>query len=365
MSTDKISLDAAEFDKLFKEEQASLRGNKKPVEDVVEPAPAETDTASTDTDTASEATGEATAAAEGETATTTAGEGTEAATDDSTQAGNAATQNWLDSLDPVIRANVEQLIRDNQAKEHQIRSNNGRLAAEQRKAREAEQRLAALSNKTPASTTQHQQTPAQKAEEDERLKQLKEVDPTLYEILKEEREERLRLQQELMASKTAFEDSRKSQEEHHFNIEMSRLESLVPNYREIWESDAYRQYMDELAPRAIQRAASTPTAEGAAQAIYAYGKWAEEQNRLAGFTSTTTTASTTQTAVDPAAIAQAQKTQAERNRKVQAQPVASNTTARPSAVPGDALAEVLSDPKKHAQFFEQEFEKERKRIGLK
>lgn len=369
MSTDKISLDPADFDKLFEAEQAALKGDKKPLRE----AHKEIDAKFGDTpqpEAAEEALPDATGEAQGETQEaggTQVAEGAQGATEGGTGASatNGATDDWLASLDPAIKANVEKLLQEKQAAEQArdqyIKSNEGRVAAEQRKARQLEQQLQQERQRQQQVTqvaAKPKLTATEQATENEFIKMMKEGDPELGKYLESVEQRNAELAQRLEQFNQQFEQQKKESEDRHLLSQVDIVRSQVTNVDEIWGSKEYNDYIEKVAPRAIWEAAQSPTAEGALAAIRAYGEWASWMNEQAQ----QTTAGAAPPA-NPAAQEQAQKTLAERNRKVAAQPVASNTTARPSAAAGDPLLEVMSDPKKHERFFEQQFNEELKKLG--
>lgn len=354
MEDPKDRITADDFDRLFEAEEKALSGDKKDLRDVTKeiegkftnPVAQEAPAAVVETPKEPEA-----PVAGGEAETNT-----------------EATNTWLESLDPAIRANVEKLMQEKaaaeQAKEQYIKSNDGRIAAEQRKARQLEAELQKA--RAAQAAVAAPKTPAIEAEDDddkELFEALKESDPALYKILKRDRDAREAAVAKLHALESTFEVQQKTLEERQINTEMDRLGSIVSNYQEIWDSDAYQWYMDNEAPRSVQRAAATPTAEGAAQAIFAYGQWMQARQEAAQPSQPTTTTPPTNVP-NPAAVEQAQRVQQERERKISAQPVASTTTARPSASPTDSFADIASDPKKLQEFHNQVFEQELKRLGV-
>lgn len=362
----KTSLDASEFDRIYEAEQAALKGNKAPLREAHKEIDAKFGDAPRPEDDTSDATGDAQAATDTTTEGAVAPEGEIAAEGvvDASSDGTTQTEDWLASLDPNIKANVEKLLQEKQAAEQArdqyIKSNEGRIAAEQRKARQLEQQLQQERQRKAVEPPKAPLTAAEQATENEFIKMMKEGDPELGKYLESIEQRNTQLAQRLEQFNQQFEQQRKESEDRHLLSQVDIVRSQVTNVDEIWESKEYNEYINKVAPRAIWEAAQSPTAEGALAAIRAYGEWAHWMNEQA---QQTTVGASTPT--DPAAQAQAQKTLAERNRKVQAQPVASNTTARPSAVPTDNLLEIISDPKKHAQFVEREYQAELKKMGIK
>lgn len=273
-----------------------------------------------------------------------------------------ATDDWLNSItDPAIKANVEKLLQEQQKFEQYRKSNEGRLAAEQRNARLAREEVQRLQRQQQVQPKQ--ETPAKPAdvvkkqqEDAELLKMLEEADPAMAKIIQRRLDEAQEIQKRLDALDSRFEQATQTQQQRQVETELQRLEAQVPNYQEIWDSDAYRHFIEEVAPPPIIRAHNSPTAESAAQAIFAYGKWIEAQmNQQSGATKT-------DAVTNPAASAQAQKIQEDRARRASTTPVAPSGTSRPSALPADPLADILADPKKAEKMFEEQYNAHLKKV---
>lgn len=76
----------------------------------------------------------------------------------------------------------------------------------------------------------------------------------------------------------------------------------------------------------------------------------------------TTSTSAVATTSNPAAVAQAQKIQQERDRKSSAAPVTSSVVTRPSAIPSDPMETVMNDPNKLDKWIAEQTERERKKL---
>lgn len=369
-----------EFDKLFESAQKREREGKgareyreavKEIDNRFAPNEAEdttqtADTGSTD-DTAQETSVEAGTAVEGEQHqqdTSTTG----ATTTEGTGAKDEANA-WLDSLDPSIRQHVDRLLEEKAKAENEkqqyIRSNEGRLAAEQRKARDYQRQLEQIRQQPQTAATRKEEQQVTKAE-NERLKALKEADPFLGEYLEQIENEKQALADKIKGLETTFETTKKDQEERFVMSQVDIVRSQVQNVEEIWESDYFRQFIEDYAPAWVLRENNNPTAESALKVLRAYGDWANHVNsQLEQQGNGGTTSATTQTAAVPAANnAQAQKIQQERERKASAAPVQKSSVTRPSPnTPSDSLDGVsVNDPEQFDKWVRAQTEAARKRL---
>jgi hypothetical protein len=264
--------------------------------------------------------------------------------DTSTQAepNKTETQNWLDSLDPAIRGNIEQLIQQNQQLEHQYKSVNGRLAAYQRRYEDAQKEAVKYKQQLTAppqgqSAAASKNSPSlNKIEEDPDLKQLAETDEQLARVILK-REEALR--QEIESMKNALNENlsplRQQFQHQQQQYELQKLTQIVPNAIEIFQHRAWQEWVDAQPP-AVQALANSDYAEDAARAIELYGM---DMRRIYG-EPTRQTQQPARTNPDP----RVEDVRKERERKLQAQPVGSPASARPPQRSTPTLEEIMANP---------------------
>lgn len=281
------------------------------------------------------------------------------------------TTAWLDSLDPSIRSHAERLLEEKakaeQDKQQYIRSNEGRLAAEQRKARDLQRQLEQVRAQPHQPQDAREQEKQAVRAENERLKALKEADPFLGEYLEQIENEKIALAEEVKGLRTTFETTQKSQEDRFLLTQVDMVRSQVPNVEEVWESDYFKQFIEDYAPAWVLRENSNPTAESALKVLRAYGDWAAHVNSQVeqqGNGATTTSVTTTTAAVPAANNAQAQKIQQERERKASVTPVQKSTVTRPTPnTPSDSLDGVsVNDPEQLDKWVRAQTEAARKRL---
>lgn len=268
-------------------------------------------------------------------------------------------QNWLDSLAPEVRKNAEELLENYKRLEHRLKSEDGRVAAYQRRyhelqqqaARQQEELQALKSAKPQEQPAAQKQTPAV----DDDLKAIMEVDEQLGRTIMREREERERLRAELDRRLSEIDSKvtpvQSAYEDMEVQREMTRLTSYVPNAVEILRSPYYKEFVD-TSPPAIRQLAESSRADEVYAAIRLYGDWASEYN--AG--------QPQQTQPNPEFDDKARKVQQERERKLQSQPVGS-AAIKPPAKTEPTIEEIYNDPKLLEQYQNRIMQDELKKIG--
>ena len=227
------------------------------------------------------------------------------------------TEEWLNSLDPSVRAIVEQrLLQEQKAREYYQKkydSDIGRLNAyqkkyeEERKARsQLEQRLrdgAVSQPSNPTATQANTQTAnARKIQElTDRIARVKGTDPELADLLELTRDALVETQQQLLAAVPQVDLSTveelkakiaKQEFEMVVNSERNRLEQMVPGALQILDYvdpktgwSPWNEFLNSLPPT-LQQAANDANADTYAYLMPMYGQWAERYNAAHGYTQT-------------------------------------------------------------------------------
>lgn len=281
--------------------------------------------------------------------------------DTSTQAepNKTETQNWLDSLDPAIRGNIEQLIQQNQQLEHQYKSVNGRLAAYQRRYEDAQKEAVKYKQQLTAppqgqSAAASKNSPSlNKIEEDPDLKLLADTDEHLARVILK-REEALR--QEIESMKNVLNENlsplRQQFQYQQQQSELQKLKQIVPNVEEIFRHSAWQEWVDAQSP-AVRALAESDYAEEAARAIELYGM---DMRRIYG-------EPTRQQPVRNNPDPRVEDVRKERERKLQAQPVGSPASVRPPQRSEPTLEEIMANPDLLEKFQAKIMQDELKKMG--
>lgn len=308
-----------------------------------------------------------------EAADTTSPSGTESpeATTEGEPAPNqetSATEDWLTSLDPKIRERVVQELEQKQKLEHRIKSDEGRIAAFQRRYEE-QRKLAVqreeLIKKLQSSTAlpqgqspaaPKQQSPSLTIDDDPDLKQIAETDEQLARTML--RREQL-LRQELDQLRNMVEDRitplQQRYEEVQINTEMDKLLGVVPNAIEVFNSREWDEWVSLKSER-VKALALSDKADDALEALRLY---AADMQQWYGNTQQPSQPAPQQPAqVDP----RAGKVQQERERKLQAQPVGS-AAVRPPQKANPTMEEILADPELLEKHQQDLYRKELERMG--
>lgn len=266
------------------------------------------------------------------------------------------TQNWLDSLDEGVRSEVEKLLKHTQQLEQRIRSDDGRVAAFQRryeevrkKAVQQEEQLKKLQstaqphgNKPGAAP----KNPTLSLEDDPDLKEIAESDEQLARLIRKRDQSHLdtisELRKEIDGLKHQFDPFRERYENDHLASEETRLLQMIPNAREIFSFEdngvnMWKEWMEHQPP-VIRAAAESDNAE---EVAWALSKHITDMRRYYGFDQEQPTQEEQKPSVDPS---KARSVQQERERKLQAQPVGS-ASAPPPQKTKPTMQEIVSNPK--------------------
>jgi hypothetical protein len=395
LETPKLS--NADFDAIFKAEQKKLTsgddseakrigeafftgtGEIKPP--AVEEKTEETQQVAETTDTTTTSDGSTTTTSEAATdsaASTTDGTSTSTTEGESTA---ATTDDWLSSLDPKIKGEVEKLLAEKANLEHRIKSDQGRVANYQRhyettrrERDELKKQLIQPQSKAAAPT---QMTNKKTDEVPAHIKAVMDFDEVSGKALLEEfraREEReIALRNELETLKNeALNPLHKELQDLRIERELTKLEQERPGAIEVFNHPIWEDFK-RAAPPWLRALAESDDRSEVITALDEYANWIQhpqvkdwaekaygaphqQQQQQASAATTTSTQTTTQATVDPAKAAQAQKVKQEQERKASAQPVNSGAVGRPLANAKPNLDQILTDPKLKADFFAERFE---------
>lgn len=221
-------LSEAEANKLFKNVFGSFVNSKDPViESNEQPTP----------ESAPVVTNEA-------EATETEAASTDAAQESETPETQQETTDPYESLPETIRNRIKEL--EDAAKErdllrHRLKSDEGRVAAHQRKANELERLLREKTAKAQETTTQKL-----KVEESEEWRTLSESDPVLARLIKTTMEESVRQAKEeaRVAAEAATKPLYEERETEYERREREELYKLVPNLDEVKSSPLYAEWFE-------------------------------------------------------------------------------------------------------------------------
>lgn len=220
---------------------------------------------------------------------------------------------------------VEVLRRQLKLMEHKRKSDEGRVAAFQKKANELETKLAELSKsaKPPSAADASEDT------EDEELLLLKRADPTLYRILKKRedanKQELARIREEVRlelapARQTATSGADTGYDAH----EVGKLKTAIPNISDVVNSEPFKVYREAVASPAVASLLNSKSADDVIQGIQLYSSWLVRE----GFVKAAQdTAGTTPESTAPNAAAL--RVKQERERKLET----SVNVASPSSLP--------------------------------
>lgn len=240
----------------------------------------------------------------------------------------AQEDNWLTKIeDADLRSKVEAEIGRIQQLEHRIKSDDGRVAAFQRKADELKRELQELKQKKPVVEQPADNTPSTPDE----WKKVIEHDPELAKAVEALiRSERDKLRKELQESQKSviapIEEDRKSQQ---IERELQLLSQAIPEYKEIRETDMFKGWLEYEASPALQKAWNESLNHR--DVIAVFNAFAVDMINSGRVQPPTQQAAPTpevvpaqQTTVDPDKLA------ADRARKLQQTPVASKAPSLPS-----------------------------------
>ena len=240
---------------------------------------------------------------------------------------------------------VEALRQKLKLMEHRIKSDEGRVSAFQRKANELEAKLAELNkNAKPPSAADAPESP----ETDEDLELLKKADPALYRILVK-REEALKKEVTSLRNQlnTELAPVKQTVERAEIDNEINKLRAMVPNIKEVVQSEAFLTYRDHVAPAPIKQLLTSRSADDVVHGLQIYSAWMQA-NSLGAKTETAPASEPAKAPSVPNPVAQ------ERERKL----ATSVNVGSPSAVP---LKKELTE----AELFENAFSQTLKRNEIR
>lgn len=240
---------------------------------------------------------------------------------------------WLATLPADVQEKVLTLKQDRDAARHKIKSDEGRVPNLQRKVEEMERKLRQRPEPQAASVT----SPAAAGGKlSERLAQIKDVDPVLYETLEALRDEVTQpLRNELQAKTESIKNEiNEEKEKVLFDTQWNKLISVVPRAPEVFKLPAYRQWVNDQS-EGMQNLAGSIYAD---DVLVVLEKFARETQARSAPPQAQPVEATTQTKPTPvpATDDRAAKIEAERQRKLRG--------AAPATVSGVAKAgEALPD----------------------
>lgn len=382
-------LSPEDFDKLFEAEQKRLGGDESahkalgrggyPEPQALEqaaPEPVEAEEEATVVAT------EETPPTESSTETdTSATEGADSTTTETTatteQQENALA--WLESLDPAVKAKVEEALAEKARLEHKLKSDEGRVAAYQRHYDQARQELEALKkgSRTSPPAEKPAATAAKPKEIPANIKAILDTDETLGKALLETHEELERRNDALEQKLRALEEQtinplRETQERIYLQQELDLLEREMPGAKEVLGHDIWDDFKS-VAPPWLKELAESSERKKVATALQEYQRWIADPAVQQWAASKYGVAEQKQEPKaetkpaarqpDPQAVAKAEAVKAAAERKAAASPVASTTVGRP-ATKKRTLDDIINsgDKAELDRWHRQEFENECARL---
>lgn len=277
------------------------------------------------------------------------------------------TTKWLDSLDKSIRPHIEaklnadkkELLIEWYKTQQQFQAVNGRVAAYQRRYEDIQKKAVQqeeMLKKLTSTTAQPQGNPAATKtvaiDEDPDLKAIAETDEQLARVIAK-REQLLRAEIEGLKStmKSELEPLRRSNEEQVIQSELNRLTQMVPNAIEIFNHPAWDNWLN-FQPPGVRALATSSNADDVVHALRLYG---DDIKRYSGESQPVQA----EAKPDPKATQVA----AERERKLQAQPVGS-ASVRPPQKTQPTFEEIAANPELLEKYQQQILQEElKKRAG--
>lgn len=256
-----------------------------------------------------------------------------AATDNAAeQAASEAAQDPVDDLKARLAALEKE--RDERAKEaaewkQKYKSDEGRVAAFQRRAQELERQL-----RTPKQDTKPAEPTKLKVEESEEWRNLQEIDPAMARLLKNSVEEAVRQAEEKarLAAEAATKPLYEERETEYERRERDELYRLVPNLDAVKSSETYAQWFND-------QDESVKNLGYSAKGVYRIMQLYEADMRAIYGAPEQEAKTEAEKPVDnkPQAAPQVAAIQKERERKVQAQGVAAKTVATPTELSDEEI----------------------------
>ena len=280
--------------------------------------------------------------------------------------GGTSNEDFLKGLPDNIRGNVEQLIAQNKYLDHYYRSNEGRVAALQRKADEATKRARELEE------AKAQVVPAPDANTitNKELEALERTDPEMAQVIKAERAaiiaQNTKLSEEMNQIKTHLSEMRERQvqweQERVVETARQELDRIVPGATQIIDSPFWAEFKNTLSPAWKDVLDTSNNPQDYANMMPLYSQWAEMYNRAHGFsqpTSANAVSTPAQAAVDPrAAQAQANRQQNLATGNAVSGKPATPQTRKPT------IEELFKNPELLAQEQDRILKEEMKRLGI-
>jgi len=192
-----------------------------------------------------------------------------------TESPNDTDPNPVEEL-KALKARYEEL-------EHRYKSDDGRVAAFQRKARELEAKLAALeqANKAKPATSEpaSSELDPSEVEVEKELEALKRVDPALYKILVA-RDAALKKQIESLKATVSTELAPVRQTVTNFEREREKavLKERIPNIEEVVASEEFNEYF-EVAPAIVKHWLKSKSADDVVEGMKAYALYLQTSGK--------------------------------------------------------------------------------------
>jgi hypothetical protein len=302
---------------------------------------------------------------------TTAESTTEGTPEPEKEEPKSEVEDWLASLAPEVKGQVEKLMQSHNQLEHQYKSVNGRVAAYQRRYDELQKKAVQQEEllKKLQATAQPQGNPAASEknpsvslDDDPDLKQIAETDEQLARVIR--RREQM-LNEKISKLENMVTESinplKQGFEQQQVNSELNRLVQRIPNAIEIfnYRSPEGVNVWDDWVnsqPKGVQTLALSDNADDVARALELYG---QDMYRIYGSQQKEEPASQKPVADSEKAA----KVQQERERKLQAQPVGS-ASVRPPQRTEPTLEEIMADPEKLEKYQHKIYLEELKRRGI-
>lgn len=191
-------------------------------------------------------------------------------TNEEAQPQEAAPTEEAEKPDPL--AELESLRQRYAQLEHRVKSDEGRVSAFQRKAKELEDKLAALNS---ASQSKPADKPASVDDSSEvevlqAMKDLQRVDPALHKILVAQEAARKRELEQLRSTiSTELAPVRQTVGSFEAEREKEKLITAIPNVTEVIRSEQFQQYK-EVAPRIVREWLNSKNADDVIEGMKAY-----------------------------------------------------------------------------------------------
>lgn len=318
--------------------------------------------------------------------------GKDAPDDSNVDLGNFFNEERLSQLDEGVASQLRNLLKSHDKLQKRISSDDGRVAAYQRRYHDVQNQAAATrdelarikkelaeaqasAQRTPQKTTQ-----PDTSELDADLQLLKETDPALARLIerkwKADAEKISELEARLGTKDTSdgggYTGHTAYVSEEELAREYAKLELAVPNYQEVInyketlpDGSVYSPWDEYLHthPHA-QSLVSSNRAEDAVFALQGYGMWLSNNPRYQDYYTNNDAPS-----VDPSAntndVERAQAVAKERERKSNTKPVGSSPSANTVARQKPSLAEIYADPELLEKYQQEQMEKELAALGYK